>query len=71
MIVKVQIPLSGSDPQAMSAAFIYDEARTIEALLPITDDLLEAMDGEYKAFFHAHLEGTNLFIDGRAPWQEW
>jgi len=71
MIVKVQIPLAGSDAQAMGEALIYNEGRTIEALLPITDDLLEAMDGEPKAFFYAHMEGTNLLLDGPAPWQEW
>jgi hypothetical protein len=69
MIVKVQIPLATSGP--ISEALIYDESRTIEALLPVTDDLLEAMDGQPKAFFYAHMEGTNLLIDGPAPWQEW
>lgn len=71
MIVKVQIPLAGSDPQAMSEAFVYNRDRSIEAMLPITEELLVVMDGEYKAFFEAHMEGTNLLLDGPAPWQEW
>lgn len=70
MIVKVQLPLAGSGP-TMRPVLVYNESRSIEALIPLTSDLLEVMNGELKAFFHAHMEGTNLFLDDPAPWQEW
>lgn len=74
MIVKVQVPLNADYPWAL----VYNEDRSFECQLPITEELLLIMHGEPKAFFEAHTEpdpesenGVRLHIDDHAPWQEW
>lgn len=67
MIVKVQLPLGG-EPMVL----VYNQDRSVIGHVPLTTEVQECFaDGEMKAFFHARMRGTELEIQGRAPWQEW
>lgn len=70
-IFKIQIPLAGN--RVPPVALAYNQNRTMERYLPITDDLTKMMAGSPKKFFYAHVDlDTRLFeIKGEAPWQEW
>ena len=73
-IVKVQVPIETNCPKEeieRTGALVYNRERSIEGFLPIDKALLEAMGGEPKKFFHAHMEGTILHLDEEAPWQSW
>jgi len=65
-IFKVQVPLYG-DPKAL----IYNEDDTIRFFAPITDDLLQSMDGQPKAFFYGFVANNSFHIKKEAPWQDW
>ena len=69
MIVKVQIPQATNDHDA--GALIYNKDHTVCATVPITDEMLVAMEGEPKKFFHAHIEEENIALDKEAKWQDW
>lgn len=71
-IVKVQLPLFSS---AGAPVMVYNEDRTKTGMFDLTvkqyRELEQAMDGEPKAFFYAHLEGKGIVLDSIAPWQGW
>lgn len=73
-IVKVQLPIGGN---AKAEALVYNEDRSVEGLLTITDSLEKAMAGRPKKFFFAYLVGSTsnpeLIVDvhREAPWQDW
>lgn len=72
MIVKVQLPIAGD----VGEALVYNEDRSVWFLGPVTDVLVNAMEGEHKRFFDAHFEpdgkgGVVFHIDDDAPWQDW
>ncbi len=75
MIVKVQLPLEQINYTGNSMALVYDESRKFQCFVPVTKDIVDAMDGDPKAFFHAHTEGEGknkiVVIDKIAPWQKW
>lgn len=71
MIVKVQIPLKSllKFPKAM----VYNQDRTFDVFMEITDELLKVMGDEVKMFFHADYDGEthNTILGNVAPWQDW
>lgn len=71
MIVKVQIPIESNMPPEEYRALVYDETRSLEVLVPITDGLREAMGSHVKQYWYAHTEGDHVVLDGPAPWQKW
>lgn len=68
-VVKVQVPLVTNEPKPM--ALVYDEHRRIEQQFPITKALRRAMARAFKAYFWAHMQGTELHLDGRTGDQPW
>jgi hypothetical protein len=60
MIVKVQLPLASSEVHPK--ALVYDETRTIEVQVPITDALRKRMDGSPKRFFEAEVKAGALAL---------
>ncbi len=70
-IYKVQVPLASSEKSP--PALVYDEQRKKQIFMPVTDELLEFMDGEPKKFvFGAVNRKTDNFeIHKEAPWQRW
>lgn len=68
-IVKVQVPLATSEE--VPAALLYNKDRHVQAMVPVTDELLASMAGEKKKFFYARMVGTIINIDGEAPCQDW
>jgi hypothetical protein len=69
-VVKVQRPVATNMPGG-GLAMIYNRDRSVETLMPMSADLLEAMGDEYKQFWYAYFRGTVLHLDRQAPWQEW
>jgi hypothetical protein len=73
IIVKIQVPLATNMKEA--PALVYDETRAVTSTLPVTEELLQIMEGDLKAFFHAEVEEgeeeDTITIGDRAPWQEW
>lgn len=70
MIVKIQRPLM-TNGQEKPQALIYNQDRSVEAMIDY-----EAYEGmfelyELKIYHYAHMEGTILHIDERAPDQDW
>lgn len=59
-IVKVQIPLVTSDPTPQ--VLVYDRDRRLEQYLPMTQEVLDVMNGETKRYFWARLRGTELSL---------
>lgn len=68
-IVKVQRPITTTEPQAM--VLIYNAGRDKSTHQPLTPELLTKFNGEYKKFFHATWSGGQWTIGDPAPWQEW
>ena len=69
MIVKVQLPLNTNEVEPL--ALIYTKTRSFQAMVPVTKDIVDAMKGQPKAFFHAHTNGKNVILDKPAPWENW
>lgn len=63
MMVKIQRPLFSTEPR--TECLIYNEDRSVLALL--TEPSVFQLFGkeEYKIYHHAHMEGTILHIDDR------
>lgn len=69
MIFKIQVPVFTT--LATPVALIYNEDRSIEVTVEVTDELLEFMDGELKLFAEGRVEDGIFNIDSLAPWQDW
>lgn len=73
-IVKVQIPIAAS-AGAEAIVLIYNEDKTKEGMISLTakqlGELEQAMEGEPKAFFWAHLKNKHITLEEPAPWQSW
>lgn len=67
MIIKVQLALN--DPNA--PALVYNEDRSYEVHVPVTEPLEAMMRGRPKVFFHALMLHDELLITQEAPWQDW
>ena len=50
MIVKIQLPLAGP-AKDQGHALVYDESREFQTFLRVTEELLDVMDGDTRAFF--------------------
>lgn len=66
MIVKVQVPMATNTTPTV---LIYNKSRTVEAELPITEDLKKKMGNSFKLYFHAKLKDKIIHIGDEAPWQ--
>ena len=69
-IVKVQKPLNISEG-GIGPALVYAKSHKNTRLVDITDDILENLGDQPKAYFHATWTGKTWVIKGRAPDQEW
>jgi hypothetical protein len=69
LIVKVQLPLVTTDPDPY--ALVYDRSRELQAMVPVTPELLAGMGGEVKCFFYAEVSDDGLTLDRQAPFQDW
>lgn len=67
--VKVQLPLASTDQHPK--ALIYTEDRGIEFFAPITEDLVEVMGGDVRAFFLAEIEDGDLVLKERLQGDGW
>lgn len=70
-IVKIQMPIAGENDY-----FVYNKNRSVMAILPVTEEIKEFMNGELKKFAYAKYQNpkakyTLLEILGEAPWQNW
>jgi len=72
VIVKVQLPVSWS-PDVTPEALAYNEDGSVYVQIPITPELVEAMERLPKKFFHAEYSGeaNTIRFTAEAPWQEW
>jgi hypothetical protein len=68
-IVKVQASLNTSHDQQQ--CLIYNQARTLMQEMPMSPELLDAMGGHDKEFFHASFNDGELTIKELAEWQTW
>lgn len=68
-IFKVQLPLVTNEPEPM--ALVYNRNKSFYTNVPITDDLLLQMQGQFKLFFYGTHDDTDVNLDAIAPWQEW
>jgi hypothetical protein len=74
IIVKVQVPLFSSDPDA--GVLVYDKDRSFTTELPIRsrrerDEILDILGDEPKGYFYAKVDGKGLILTGKAPYQDW
>ena len=53
MIVKVQIPLAGSDPNA--PALIYNERRTVQVFVPVNERFAKDCKETGKAYYRVRM----------------
>jgi hypothetical protein len=72
VIVKVQLPLGGSEKRAL----IYDEKASFGyVFVDVDDELRRKMGDAYKKFFEASLVYENgepvVLLGGESEWQEW
>lgn len=49
VVVKIQMPIVGEE------VLVYNKDRSLQELVPITDKIRDAMDGELKKYFLAEL----------------
>jgi len=76
-ILKVQIPIVTTEPDPV--ILVYNQDRSIEAMLPLTPKVRRFLKGKLKSFWVAHavpdLKAGNgkyqICLDRPAPWQEW
>ncbi len=73
-IFKVQIPIGSNEDEPV--AIVYNEDRSKDFALEITDELLDLMYDEigmpiFKQFFYGSDDGETFNLDDVAPWQEW
>jgi hypothetical protein len=61
MIVKVQLPIASTEDEDW--ALVYNEDRSVQFRIRVTDELVQDMDGEPKAFFE--------LIGDRVEEQDW
>jgi len=77
VIVKVQVSVSTSE--AVPQVLVYNEDRSVEYTTGYSNlfealmraDFDDSANSFYKAFFHAHMDGTEIMIDEEAPFQAW
>lgn len=68
MILKVQLPLGGT---ATRKVLIYNEDRTLEWQLPMTDAFVAMVGNRAKSFWHAKVIMGLPSFDKEAEWQTW
>lgn len=68
-IYKVQMPIETNMTQPM--ALVYNEMRSVDVTMPVTDSLLRFMAGSVKKFIRGRIEDGNIVIDSEVPWQDW
>lgn len=67
MIVKVQVPIDGSNGPAM----VYDQKRRMERMIPITRSLRRLMQAEVKIYCEATVEHGEFMLGKRVADQDW
>ena len=68
-IYKVQTPLFCS--AGSGSALVYTEDRKNQIMMPITQDLIDFMNGRAKVFVYGKEYLNQFKIEKEAPWQEW
>jgi hypothetical protein len=69
MIVKVQLSLMSTHKE--QRALIYNKSQSIRWEGPAEGVLVAMMDGQHKAFYHAHMSGTIIVLDRPAKDRDW
>jgi hypothetical protein len=70
LIVKVQISLFTTETTRQM--LVYDRRKSVVFQGDVTQEVLDEMEGDPKAFFHAtHRRDGAIELHRRAPWQEW
>ena len=60
MIVKIQLPLMTTMDHPM--ALIYNNDRSFQEQIPVTQELKDAMDGDVKAYFRVEIKEGDLHL---------
>ena len=70
-IVKLQLPLGGTQGADLPA-LVYTKDRTaIHQLLTVTPEMIMALDGDVKGYFNATVQGAKLVLLERVEDQNW
>jgi len=69
MIVKVQRSIHTN--RAYEQMLIYNESRSVLFQGNIHSAILKVLDGRWKGYFEAHMEGTFVVLDHPVPDQDW
>lgn len=67
-IVKVQIEQGPNPGRSM---LIYNERRSVFFEAPVDPTIRDALGSDPKGYFHAHMQGNVLHIDGITDDQDW
>lgn len=70
-IVKVQLPISISDPAFANLALVYEEGRKRVVHQPLEKVTRIAMGDDVKAFFHAQFSEGRWVIGRRVKDRDW
>ncbi len=69
MIFKVQLSMMTTEPHRQ--ALIYNRERSLRWQGNASQDMLDLMDGDLRAFFHGRMDGTVIVLDRRCADQDW
>lgn len=69
-IFKIQIPIQSSMENA--PALVYNEDRSTEIMIAVTDEIRKVCGENKKAYVNATIVNDNsILIVNKAPWQDW
>jgi len=73
MIVKIQLSLDSNlkGHTAGSRMLAYNEDRSVMMEMNTPKEVVNLMDGRFKAFFHADIVDGKLEVQSEAPRQNW
>lgn len=65
-IFKLQRPIFGE-----RVGLVYNQKRTINLEIPLSEKEMELMGREFKIFVYGKIHFGSLRIESKAPWQSW
>lgn len=65
-IVKVQIPVATNASPDQPTVLIYNEDRSYETMVHLDNFIVQRMNGSYKKYFNAFLDGDQKLVLGLA-----
>lgn len=69
LVVKIQQPLASSEPDP--EAYVYDQNRRFQQLVPMSPELRELMGTRPKIYARVRLEGDGMTVEQVLPDQSW